>query len=196
MASWQLDAAHSAIHFSARHMMVGKVRGTFGAFTLDVDFDPEHPELGHVTALAQAATIDTGSADRDTHLRSSAFLDADRFPTLDFTSTEVVPLSPDEFNLRGNLTIRDKTLPVIFDVEYLGVTANLQGGRTAGFAARTSIGRHEFGLVWNVALEAGGFAVSDEIRIEIDVELVQPVAAKPKPTAKPKAPAKVLVHAG
>ena len=190
MSSWTLDTAHSAIHFSARHMMVGKVRGTFGVFTLEVEFDPEHPELGRVTAVAQAATIDTGSSDRDVHLRSADFLDADQFPTLSFTSTEVVPLSPDEFNLRGNMTIRGTTLPVVFDVEYLGVTANLQGGRTAGFSARTSIGRNDFGLVWNMALEAGGFAVSDEIKIEIDLELVQPIAPAPK------APAKVLVSAG
>ena len=193
MAAWKLDTAHSSIHFSARHMMVGKVRGTFHKFTFEVDFDPEHPELGRVSAMAEAATIDTGSPDRDAHLRSGDFLDTDRYATIAFTSSEVVPLSPDEFRLNGDLTIRDTTLPVIFDVEFLGVTANLDGGRTAGFTAKTSIGRHDFGLVWNAALEAGGVAVSDEIKIEIDVELLGPAASPPEPKSKPAKP--VLVAA-
>jgi polyisoprenoid-binding protein YceI len=188
MASWQLDPVHSSIHFSARHLMVSHVRGWFRAFGLDVDFDPAHPELGHVVATVDAASIDTGSADRDDHLRSADFLDVDSFPTLAFVSTRVMPLGPDEFSLHGDLTIRGETRPVVFDVVYHGEVANPQGGRSAGFTAHGSVGRNDFGLAWNTALEAGGLAVSDEVKVEMDIELARAAA----PAADVEAPAKVL----
>jgi len=179
MATWKLDPVHSSVQFSARHMMVSNVRGKFRDFSVDVDFDPEHPEQGRVTAAAQAASIDTAMDARDQHLRSADFLNAEQYPTLTFVSTGVERVADDRFRLIGNLTILGETRPVAFDVEYLGVVKNLQGGASAGFAARTRISRKDWGLTWNVGLEAGGWLVSDEVRIEVDLELVAEVAARP-----------------
>ena len=179
MTLWRLDTSHSSIGFSARHMMVGTVRGSFHTFRLDVEFDPQHPEMGHVKAVVQAATIDTGEAQRDTHLRSEEFLAAEQFPTILFTSTHVDQRGDGAFGLHGDLTIRGGTRPVVFDVTYLGDVANPQGGRSAGLTARGRISRSEFGLAWNVSLDAGGVLVSDEVQIEIDIELVQAAATTP-----------------
>ncbi len=172
MAKWQLDPVHSTVQFSARHMMVTNVRGKFRDFSVDVDFDPAHPEQGRVQAVIQATSIDTGMEQRDQHLRSADFLDAEHYPTLTFTGTRVERVGDDRFRLHGDLTIRGATRPVVLEVEYLGVAANLQGGLSAGFTAHTKISRKEWGLNWNVGLEAGGWLVSDEVRVEIDLELV------------------------
>ena len=190
MTLWRLDTSHSSIGFSARHMMVGTVRGSFHTFSFDVDFDPRHPEMGHLIAVVQAATIDTGEAQRDTHLRSEEFLAAEQFPTILFTSTHVDRRGDGAFGLHGDLTIRGGTRPVVFDVTYLGDVGNPQGGRSAGFTARGQISRSEFGLVWNVALDAGGVLVSDEVQIEIDIELAQAAATMPD------LPDKALVSTG
>jgi polyisoprenoid-binding protein YceI len=145
--------------------MVSNVRGTFRDFSFDVDFDPEHAEEGRVQAVVQAASIDTGAAARDAHLRSADFLDAERSPTLTFRSTTVEPRSADGYRLHGELTIRGETRPVVLEAEYLGVAHNLQGGTSAGFSAHARISRKEWGLTWNMGLEAGGLVVSDEIRV-------------------------------
>ena len=172
MPTWQLDPAHSSIEFAVRHMMVSNVRGRFRDFSLKVDFDPEFLELGHVEATVLAASIDTGETQRDGHLRSADFLDAATFPNLTFMSTGVRRRGPTEFNLDGTLTIRDQTRPVTFFVDYHGEAANLQGGRSTGFSARAKIKRSEWGLTWNAALEAGGVVVGDEIKVELEFELV------------------------
>jgi polyisoprenoid-binding protein YceI len=173
MAPWQLDPTHSTIQFSARHMMVSNVRGSFRDFSLEVVFDPEHPELGSVVATVVAASIDTGQGQRDGHLRSPDFLDVERFPVLTFRSTEVAARGGDAFAVTGELTMNGVTRPVAFDAEYVGEVANPQGGRTAGLSARGRIKRHEWDLTWNVGLEAGGLMVGDEIKIEVDLELTQ-----------------------
>ena len=179
MTPWQLDPVHSTMQFSARHMMVSNVRGSFREFGLDVVFDPQHPELGSVVATVAAAPIDTGQEQRDGHLRSADFLDAEQFPTLIFRSTSVEARGGDAFTLKGELTMHGVTRPVVFDAEYVGEVANAQGGRSAGLSAHGRIKRHEWGLAWNVGLEAGGFVVSDEIKVEVEVELTQaaPVVA-------------------
>jgi polyisoprenoid-binding protein YceI len=181
MSRWQLDPVHSSVQFSARHMMVSNVRGVFRDFSLDVDFDPEHPADGRVEAVIQAASIDTGAAARDAHLRSADFLDAERFPTLTFRSTTVEPRSGDEYRLHGELTNRGETRPVVLEAEYLGVAHNLQGGTSAGFSAHTKLSRKEWGLTWNMGLEAGGLVVGDEIRVDIDLELLSPVPEQAAP---------------
>jgi polyisoprenoid-binding protein YceI len=173
MTPWVLDPTHSTIQFSVRHMMVSNVRGTFGEFALEVGFDPDHPELGHVTATVQAASIDTRQEQRDTHLRSADFLDATGFPTLVFTSTGIVPREHGRYALNGDLAIRGVTKPVTFDAEFIGEVVNAQGGRSAGFSATTRIRRSEWGLTWNMGLEAGGLVVSDEVKVEVDIELVR-----------------------
>jgi polyisoprenoid-binding protein YceI len=177
MTPWTLDPAHSTIGFSVRHLTVSRVHGTFRRYTLDVEFDPEQPEQGRVTAIVESSSVDTGEEQRDAHLRSADFLDAEGFPTLAFTSTGVEASGHGQYALRGDLTMRGVTRPVTFDVEFIGEVANAQGGRSAGFSAATRLSRHDWGLVWNVGLEAGGLVVSDEVRVDIDIELVQAAPA-------------------
>jgi polyisoprenoid-binding protein YceI len=180
MTPWQLDPTHSTIQFSVRHLMVSNVRGSFRDFGLEVAFDPEHPELGSVVATVVTKSIDTGQAQRDAHLCSPDFLDAEQFPTLIFRTTAVEPRGGNAFALKGELTMHGVTKPVVFDAEYIGAVANPQGGRSAGLSARGRVKRSEWGLTWNVGLEAGGLMVGDEIKIEVDLELAQaaPVEAE------------------
>ncbi len=128
-------------------------------------------------ATIQVASIDTGTDDRDVHLRSADFLDVERFPTITFTSTGVGQRRDNEYRLHGDLTIRGETRPVLLDLAYHGDVANPMGGRSAGFSARGRISRQDFGLTWNVAMETGGLVVGDDLTVDIDIELVQPAIA-------------------
>jgi polyisoprenoid-binding protein YceI len=170
--TWELDPAHSSVTFSTKHMMVTTVRGTIAIEDASVDFDEEHPERSSVEVRLSAASVDTGQAARDQHLRSVDFLDAETFPFLTFRSTSVKPVGDGEFVLNGDLTIRDVTRPVELEAELGGIVANLQGGRRAAFSASTKINREDWGLTWNVGLETGGWLVGKELKIEIDLALV------------------------
>ena len=176
MTTWTLDPAHSQIEFSVKHMMVTTVRGQFRKFTVDVNFDEEHPERSTVSADIDASSIDTGMEARDAHLKSADFFDTATFPALSFRSTNIVP-SGDAYKLQGELTIRGETRPVTLEAEIGGVVPNLQGGRRAAFNATTKISRKEWGLTWNVALESGGILVGDDIKITIDLAVLQAEAA-------------------
>jgi polyisoprenoid-binding protein YceI len=189
MNPWQLDPAHSTIQFSVRHMMVSNVRGSFRKFALDVVFDPQHPELGSVSATVEAASIETGQEQRDAHLRSADFLDAEQYPTLAFRSTGLEARGKNGFVLNGELTMHGETRPIVLDAEYIGEVANPQGGRSAGFSASARIKRHEWGLGWNVGLEAGGLMVGDEIKVEIEIELAQAAAVEASMPVVASAPA-------
>ncbi len=173
MNPWLLDPMHSTIQFSVRHMMVSNVRGSFREFALEVEFDPEHPELGSVQATVEAASIDTGQQQRDEHLCSADFLNVEQFPRLTFRSTSVEPRGGDAFGLTGELTMHGVTQTVVFDAQYSGNIANAQGGHSAGLSASARIHRRDWGLEWNVALGAGGLTVGDEIRVEVEIELAQ-----------------------
>jgi len=183
MTIWHLDPDHSTVDFSVRHMMVGTTRGSFRTVTLDVDFDPQHPELGHVAAVIDAASIDTGSEQRDTHLRSPDFLDIAQFPTIGFTSTSVETRGYQEFGLHGDLTIHGVTKAIVLDVAFRGAAANPSGGQTAGFSAHGRVNRRDFGLAWNVPMDAGGVLVGEDVKVDIELELVQPATA---PVAAPE----------
>jgi polyisoprenoid-binding protein YceI len=176
MTTWTLDPAHSQIEFSVKHMMVTTVRGQFRSFSVDVDFDEEHPEQSSVEAHIDASSIDTGMEARDAHLRSADFFDAEQFPGLAFRSTRIVR-NGDGYDVEGDLTIRGETRPVTLEAEINGVVPNLQGGRRAAFTATTKISRKAWGLTWNVALESGGFLVGDDIKITIDLAVLQAEAA-------------------
>ncbi len=178
MPRWNLDPVHSSVQFSARHMMVTNVRGQFRDFSVDVDFDPEHPEQGSVEAVIQAASIDTGMEQRDAHLKSADFLDVEHNPALTFRSTRVERVDGDQFRLYGDMTIRGETRPIVLEGEYLGVARNLQGGMSSGFTAHTKLSRKDWGLTWNVGLESGGWLVGDEVRVNVDVELLSAATEK------------------
>jgi polyisoprenoid-binding protein YceI len=171
--SWQTDPAHTEIIFSVRHMMVSNVRGRFENFTINVDADEEQPELSNVHVEIDASSIDTREAERDKHLRSPDFLNAEEYPRIIFDSTDIEMLDENHAKIHGDLTILDITRPVVLDVEYAGQYQSPWGSTVAGFSAETKISRKEWGLTWNVALEAGGWLVGDEITIQIEAELTK-----------------------
>lgn len=170
--TWKIDASHSNVEFSARHMMFTTVRGRFADVEGTVSINGDAPDAAVVEVIMKAASIDTRVEQRDAHLRSADFLDADNFPDLTFTSTRIAG-TDEHFTMAGNLTIRGVTKLVTLDVTYDGSGTDPWGGERKGFSADGKIDRREFGLTWNQALEAGGVLVSNEIKIHIDAQLVR-----------------------
>ncbi|MDG4794774.1 YceI family protein [Micromonospora sp. WMMD1082] len=170
--TYLLDAAHKRVGFVARHMMVSKVRGEFAEASATITI-AEEPLASSVSATIQAASINTAQADRDAHLRSPEFLDAEKFPTLEYRSTGVKSHEGSEFVLTGELTVKDVTRPVELKVEFEGVGRSPFGQDIFGFSASTEIDREDFGLTWNVALESGGVLVGKKIKIEIEGEAIR-----------------------
>jgi polyisoprenoid-binding protein YceI len=167
--TYNLDVAHTRIGFVVKHMMVSKVRGSFGDFTGSVTI-AENPLESSAELTIKTESLTTGVADRDGHLRSDDFLSAEKYPALTFKSTRVVSHSGDEFTVVGDLTIRDITKPVELTVEYGGAGTNPWGQAVWGFSITTEIDREEFGLTWNQALETGGVLVGKKVKIEIEGE--------------------------
>ncbi len=174
--TWTLDAAHSAVTFSAKHMMLTTVRGAMAIRDFDLDFRPDDLPASSVRVSLDVASIDTGQEGRDQHLRSADFLEADAYPTIEFASTQI-ERSGDRYAIHGDLTIRGVTRPVVLTAEYAGTVPNLQGGQRAAFSASTKLNREDFGLTWNVALEQGGWLVSKDIKVEIDLAVTSSVEA-------------------
>lgn len=172
-SSWTLDPVHSGVQFAVKHMVVTTVRGKFTRFQVDVDFDETSPERSGVQARIDASSIDTGAPDRDAHLRSPDFLDAERYPEIVFRSSRIDPIRGDRYRITGDLTIRDVTREVVLDATLGGVGKNPWGQQVAGFSAETAINRKEFGLNWNAALETGGWLVGDDIKIHLEVEAIK-----------------------
>lgn len=168
---WEIDRVHSDVAFVARHLVVSKVRGHFGEFSGGLRI-AERPEGSSVEVTIEAASIDTNAEDRDNHLRSPDFLDVEKYPELTFKSTSLELRGGNRFAVTGDLTIRDVTRPVTLDVEYQGLIRNSQMGDRAGFSATTELDREDWGVTWNMALEAGGWLVSQRVRIEIEIEAV------------------------
>ena len=168
--TWTVDPSHSEVGFVVRHLMVSKVKGRFADVSGTITV-AEDVLQSSVEATAQVASIDTRDANRDTHLRSADFFDAETCPELTFRSTALRAKGSD-FELDGDLTIRGVTKPVTFALEYNGASANplAQGAATAGFSAETEINRKDFGLEWNVALESGGVLVGDKVKIVLEIE--------------------------
>lgn len=172
MATWNLDTAHTVASFSGRHMMITTVRGTLGPVTGVIHFDENNLAASSVEATIDATQISSGLADRDNHLRSADFLDVANFPTVTFKSTRVEPTSETTGKVYGDLTIRGVTREVVIDAEYIGRIASPFGDTRVGFTGTTKINREDFGLTWNVAIEAGGVLVSKDIKIELDAEAI------------------------
>ncbi len=170
--TWNIDPTHSAINFSVRHMVFAKVRGRFGKWNGAIQVDPTDLSRGSVEVEVDAASIDTGVADRDTHLRSADFLNVESFPKLRFKSTRVEKVDGEHLRLTGDLTIGNATREVVLEVEYAGQAKDPWGNTRVAFTATTSIERSSFGLTWNQALEAGGVLVGDRIDIELEVQAV------------------------
>jgi polyisoprenoid-binding protein YceI len=169
--SWTVDPTHSRIGFVARHMMVTKVRGSFSDFSATVEIG-EDPLASSLAAVVQMASIDTGNADRDAHLRTNDFFAIDQHPTMSLVATGFAGAGS-AYVMTADLTIKGVTLPVEFDLEFDGVGQDPWGGTRAGFSATATIDRKEFGLEYNAVLETGGVLIGDKVRIELDVQLVK-----------------------
>jgi polyisoprenoid-binding protein YceI len=176
--NWQVDGAHSAVNLAVRHMVITKVRGHFERWSAKVQLDTADLTRSSVEVDIEAASIETGVADRDAHLRSPDFLDAAKYPTLSYRSRRVEAASKDRLRVIGDLTIRDVTREVVLDVEYGGQGKDPWGNTRVGFTASASLNRKEFGLTWNQALETGGVLVADRVDIEIELQAIQQAAAK------------------
>jgi polyisoprenoid-binding protein YceI len=166
------DPTHTTVEAVARHLMVSKVRGKFTDVTGSITI-AENPLDSAVDVTIKATSIDTGTPDRDTHLRSADFLDVENYPELTFKSTSVVKHSGTDFVLAGDLTIRGVTRAVDLAVEYNGVANSPWGAQVIAFSATTELDRGEFGMTWNAALEAGGVVVSKKLKVEIEIEAIR-----------------------
>ncbi len=173
-ADWKLDASHSEVGFTVRHMVVSKVSGQFTEFDgVITGFDGTKLAGGAVTITAKSASINTDNADRDKHLKSPDFFAVEEHPELKFVSTEVVPGEGNRFQLVGDLTIRGVTKPVTFDCEFNGLVTDPWGNTRAAFSAAAEINRQDFGVSWSKSLDAGGLVVSDNVQINLEIQAVQ-----------------------
>jgi polyisoprenoid-binding protein YceI len=171
--TWKIDPVHSHIEFSVRHLMITTVKGRFTGVDGTVIIDDEDPSRSQVDVRIDASTIDTREPQRDAHLRSADFLDAETFPRLTFTSTRVSERPGSEFSVTGNLTMHGVTREVVLNVTDEGRGRDPWGGERAGFNATTRINRKDYGLNWNQTLETGGVLVGDEVRIRLELQLVK-----------------------
>jgi polyisoprenoid-binding protein YceI len=172
MATYNFDPAHTAATFSARHMMIATVRGVIKNAKGTLELDKDNPENSSLEVTLDASTIFTDLKDRDNHLKSADFLDVENHPHILFKSTKVNVTGDETAKVTGDLTIRDKTLPVTLDVVYQGEEKSLYGDTRIGFVGETKINREDWGLTWNMSLESGGWLVGKEVTIHVDVEAV------------------------
>jgi polyisoprenoid-binding protein YceI len=177
--NWNIDHKHSTIEFTARHMVFTKIRGRFEDFTGTINFDPANPTNTTVNVEIATASIKTPDNDRDNHLRSADFLDVENYPTLKFESKRVEQKDDTHGTLIGDLTIKDETREVSLDIEYFGLQQDPWSNTRAIFSGNTTISRKDWGLTWNVALEAGGFMVSDKLDLNIELQLIRQTEAVP-----------------
>jgi polyisoprenoid-binding protein YceI len=173
MATWNIDLSHSAIHFSARHMVVSKTRGKFAKFSGAIQFDPADLTKGTVNVEIDPASVDTGDAQRDGHLKSGDFFEVEKFPKASFKSTKVVEKGEGKLQITGDLTLRGVTRPVVLDASYEGSGKDPWGGERAGFTATTTINRTDFGVSFNKALETGGLLVGEKVELQLEVEAIK-----------------------
>lgn len=179
MATYNFEPGHTSAQFSARHMMLTNVRGEFRNVTGVLEYDPANPNASSVEAKIEVKSMGTtGVEQRDAHLLSADFLNADAFPYITFKSTKA-EINGDSGKVYGDLTIRDVTKPVVLEVEKLGEAKSPWGQVVLGFSGSTKINREDFGLTWNVALETGGWLVGKDIKIELEVEAIQATEGAP-----------------
>ena len=173
LTTWSIDPVHSHVEFAIRHLMIATVKGRFTDVKGTVQSDESDPATGQVDITIGVASIDTRESQRDAHLRSADFFDAEKFPTIAFRSRGIRDVKRDAFTLLGDLTIRGVTREIALGVTSEGRAKDPWGGERAGFTATGKIKRSDFGLTWNQALETGGVLVGDDVKISIDVELLK-----------------------
>lgn len=171
-----IDPAHSRVGFTARHAMVTKVRGHFTDFESRAVLDSENPGRCHVEVAIKAASIETGNAQRDGHLRTNDFLNVERYPLITFESTSVTLVNEDTFRVTGPLTIKGVAHDVTIDFLLTGSATDPFGNSRVGFEGSTTINRRQWGVEWNAPLEAGGVLVSEAIRLDFDISAIKVAA--------------------
>ncbi|MFE5742406.1 YceI family protein [Streptomyces celluloflavus] len=170
---YTIDPAHSSIGFTVRHAMVTNVRGAFGEHQGTLHLDGTDPARSTAALDITIASVDTGIADRDAHLRGADFFDAEVFPLMAFRSTAAEQVADDRYRITGDLTIKDVTRPLSIDLEFNGSATDVYGAERVGFEGSAEILRSAWGLTWNAALEAGGVMVSDKVKLTFDISAVK-----------------------
>ncbi|MER5744696.1 YceI family protein [Streptomyces sp. NPDC002225] len=173
---YTIDPAHSSIGFTVRHAMVTNVRGSFGDHEGVLKLDGANPSNSTASIDVRIASVDTGIADRDGHLVSGDFFDAEKFPLMTFRSTSAELLGGDDYRVIGDLTIKDVTRPLSIDLEFNGSATDVYGNERVGFEGSATILRSDWGLTWNAALETGGVMVSDKVKLNFDISAIKATA--------------------
>lgn len=172
-STWAVDPAHSEISFKVKHMMITNVSGKFDSFEATIENEDEEFENSEINFTAQVKSVNTGNNDRDNHLRSADFFDADHFPTISFKSTTVQKGNDDDYIISGDLTIKDVTKKISLQAEYGSPTVDPWGNNKIGLSITGKINRKDFGLTWNTALESGGVLVGEEIKLAAELQFVK-----------------------
>ena len=172
-SKWNLDASHSSVDFSVRHMMIAKVKGTFHSFEANIEADPEDLTTADIEFSVDLSSVDTRSNDRDAHLRSPDFFDVENHPKMTFKATSIRKTGDNEYEVTGDLTIRGVTRPETFTVVYEGGGKDPWGNEKAGFSVTGAIDLTRYGLVWNAVLETGGVLVGEEVKVSLEIEAVK-----------------------
>jgi polyisoprenoid-binding protein YceI len=173
MGNWQLDPYHTQVEFSAKHLGMMTVRGHFAEISTKADIDPDHPETSSVEVTIQTASIRTHNQVRDNDLRSSNFLEVDKYPTITFKSTSVEQAGEDQYTLTGDLTIKGVTNEITIPFEFEGAATDPFGNQRVGFEGSVTINRRDYGVTWNAALEGGGVLVSDKVTLEFEISAIK-----------------------
>jgi polyisoprenoid-binding protein YceI len=171
--TWNIDPVHTTVEFSVRHMMISNVKGQFEKVSGTILANGSDPNSVQINTVIDATSINTRVEKRDAHLKSAAFLDVDKYPTITFKSTKVEPDGSNKWKVTGDLTLHGVTKPVVLEVETTAPIKDPSGKTRAGASATTKIDRKDFGVLWNKPMEAGGVLVGDEVAISIEVEAVQ-----------------------
>lgn len=172
-STWSLDPTHSEVGFKVKHMMFTNVSGKFNSYNVELSNEDDDFTTSEISFSADINSIDTNNADRDNHLKSGDFFDAEKFPNMTFKSTSVLKKSDSEYTVNGDLTIKDVTKPVTLSLEYSGLMKDPWGNTKAGLSIETKINRKDFGLTWNAALETGGVLVGEEVKIFAEIQIVK-----------------------
>ena len=170
---WNLDPSHSEVTFKVKHMMITNVSGSFNEFTVDASTDGDDLTKTEVSFTAKASSVNTNAEQRDGHLRSPEFFDSEKFPEIKFKATKFEKVSGSDYKMSGDLTIKDVTKNITLDVENGGIQKDPWGNMKTGFTITGKINRKDFGLAWNAALETGGVMVSEEVKINCEIQLIK-----------------------
>ncbi|RJE86061.1 polyisoprenoid-binding protein [Paenibacillus sp. 1011MAR3C5] len=172
-AQWVVDASHSEVGFSVRHLMIAKVKGTFHAFDANIVADPADLTSAEISFNIDLSSVDTRNGDRDAHLKSADFFDVEKFPTLGFKATSISQTSEGEYTVTGDVSLHGVTRSESFEVTFEGTSRDPWGNTKAGFSATGAIKRSDYGLTYNAALETGGVMIGDEVKITLEIEALQ-----------------------